>query len=137
MFGSAFVQMKGLLEGLMGEIRRAPYTVVVVLALAVVTAGYVLPSLVRADRTALAVARLREDVEWMRTTLLRETIRNRIATIDGQIYALEREEARYTREAREAPDAVSGYLHRLRTEKELAQMELRGAMARSPNVGPE
>ena len=76
------------------------------------------------------VADLSRKLGEVRDQLRLDAVRTRIITIDGQIYQLEREDTACLRAGRFTPDVVTSQLHKLRTEKDLAERELQALMDR-------
>jgi hypothetical protein len=83
------------------------------------------------------VADLSRKLGEVREQLRLDAVRTRIITIDGQIYQLEREDTACLRSGRLTPDVVTSQLHKLRTEKDLAEGELQALMDRQAQAERE
>jgi hypothetical protein len=93
------------------------------------------PDVQRGKATEVTVAGVKSQVADLgrklgevRDQLRLDAVHTRIITIDGQIYQLEREDVACLRAGSFTSDVVTSQLHKLRTEKDLAERELQALM---------
>ena len=128
---------RSLLCGLLAEGKRAPYTVALLTLLCALAVLVVWPDVQRGSATEATVTGIKGQVADLsrklgevRDQLRLDAVRTRISLIDGQIYQLEREDTACLRAGRLTPDVVTSQLHKLLTEKDLAERELEALMDR-------
>ncbi len=126
--------MQAFVDGMMKEVKLIPYTAVVVLGLVGLTTAYVIPSLQHAEAAGAAMGTAVRVLRHAVGSMGQELLRNRIATLDSRLSALEIEKARIERLGQPAPAVITELLRRATTERALAEQELGALLMRGQDA---
>ncbi len=128
--------MKVLLDGLVGEAKRIPYTVIAVVCLYIAMLCYVIPAVGLTNVTASAFERLSTRFTALELSLKLASARNLVVSLDGQVFSLEQEQRRAERAGMPLSDVVLQQLRKLQSERAIAEAELEALIRRSAEETP-
>lgn len=122
--------IRSLWDGMVKEARLVPYTVALVSFLSLVVAAFVWPGVITPPASKASIVDLVHRFDRFELSISVDATKNRILLMDAEIYQLEREVARARATGNELPDVVEQRLHRLRSERSVADRELSALLGR-------